>query len=62
LLSGHTQLVGCYQSSIIIIIIIFFSDKLAIATHYKIKDKYKMNNVGLAVESSNTYKNQYKSL
>ena len=44
---------------IIIIIIIFFNDKLTIATHYKIKDKYKVNNVGLAVESSNTYKNQY---
>ena len=47
---------------IIIIIIIFFNDKLTIATHYKIKDKYKINNVGLAIESSNTYENQYKSL
>jgi len=41
---------------IIIIIIIFFNDKLTVATHYKIKDKYKINNVGLAIESSNTYK------
>ena len=47
---------------IIIIIIIFFNDKLTIATYYKIKDKYKISNVGLATESSNTYKNQYKSL
>jgi len=45
-----------------IIIIIFFNDKLTIATHYKIKDKYNINNVGLTTESSNTYKNQYKSL
>jgi len=34
---------------IIIIIIIFFNDKLTIATHYKIKYKYKINNVGLAL-------------
>ena len=47
---------------IIIIIIIFFNDKLTIATHYKIKDKYKINNVGLAIESFNAYKNQHKSL
>jgi len=47
---------------IIIIIIIFFNDKLTIATHYKIKDKYNISNVGLTIESSNTYKNQYKSL
>jgi len=32
---------------IIIIIIIFFNDKLTIATHYKIKDKYNINNVNL---------------
>ena len=51
-----------FFKQLIIIIIIFFNDKLTIATHYKIKDKYKINNVGLAIESSNTYKNQYKSL
>ena len=55
-------IISKYIADIIIIIIIFFNDKLTIATHYKIKDKYKINNVGLAIESSNTYKNQYKSL
>jgi len=58
--SSCCELVWCLGD--IIIIIIFFNDKLTIATHYKIKDKYKINNVGLAIESSNTYKNQYKSL
>ena len=38
----------------------FFNDKLTIATHYKIKDKYNTNNVGLTIESSNTYKNKCK--
>ena len=55
--SAHRLLPSTFTIAtiIVIIIIIFFNDKLTIVTHYKIKDKYNINNVGLTTESSNTY-------